>query len=95
MQKFKYQKFHDLKPYHVHILRDNSTTIAFNRFHRNDYLVAAKSQDMFELKSKLFPRKNQNYQSNDRREFETSYNTYRSPPNSLLQQEITERYIST
>jgi hypothetical protein len=91
MQKLKYQKFHDLKPYHLRILRENSTSIAFSRLQRNDYLVVAKSQDMFELKSKLFPKTNQ---SNNRRDFEASPpeqkidNTYRS------RQEIIERYIS-
>jgi len=63
MQKLKYHTLHDLKPYHVNILRANSANIAFSRLHRNDYLVAAKPQDIFELKSKLFPKTNQRYQS--------------------------------
>jgi len=62
MQTLKYQKFHNLKPYHVHILRANSANIAFCRLHKDEYLVAAKSQDMFELKAKLFPKTNQRHQ---------------------------------
>ena len=56
MQKFKYQTFRDLKPYQVNVLRKNSTIIAFNRLRRNDYLVAAKPQDLYEIKGKIFPK---------------------------------------
>ena len=77
MQKFKYQTFHDLKFHHIGILRAHSATVAFSRVRRNDYMVAAKAHDMFELKSKLFPKTNQchqpgpihsliNHQSNNR-----------------------------
>ncbi len=62
MQKLKYQTFRDLRPYHVDILRAHSATVAFSRVHRNDYMVAAKAQDFFELKSKLFPTANKRYQ---------------------------------
>ncbi|CAF4955608.1 unnamed protein product [Rotaria sp. Silwood1] len=65
MQKLKYQTLHDLKPHHVNILRANSTTVAFNRIHRNDYMIAAKPQDLFELRNKLFPKTNQ-YHQNER-----------------------------
>lgn len=79
MQKLKYQTFHDLKSYHINILRENSNTIAFNRIHKNNYLVAAKPQDMYELKSKLFPRTNQRYQLDNR------------SSTALIQQETIER----
>ncbi|CAF1511634.1 unnamed protein product [Adineta steineri] len=59
MQKLKYQTFNDLKPYHVNILRAHSNIVAFDRVQRNDYAVAAKPTDMFELKNKLFPKRNQ------------------------------------
>ena len=62
MQKLKYQTFRDLKPYHVAILRANSNTVAYSRVLRNDYMVAGKPQDMFELKNKLFPKTQQRYQ---------------------------------
>jgi hypothetical protein len=61
MQKLKYQTFHDLKRYHLNILRDNSTTIAYRRTQRNDYIVAGKAQNVHELRNKLFPKTNQRY----------------------------------
>ncbi|CAF3089011.1 unnamed protein product [Rotaria sp. Silwood2] len=59
MQKLKYQTLHDLKQYHVNILRANSTTVAFNRIQRNDYMIAGKPYDIFELRNKLFPKTHQ------------------------------------
>jgi hypothetical protein len=64
MQKLKYQTYHDLKRYHVNILRENSNTVAFRRTQRNDYIVAGKPNDIHELRSKLFPKTNQRYQPN-------------------------------
>ncbi|CAF2797193.1 unnamed protein product [Rotaria sp. Silwood2] len=74
MQKLKYQTLHDLKQYHVNILRANSTTVAFNRIQRNDYMIAGKPNDIFELRNKLFQKTHQtertysarNSQFNDR-----------------------------
>lgn len=59
MQKLRYQTLRDLKRYHVNILQAHSSTIAFTRSHKNDYLVAGKPQDLFDLKTKLFPKTNQ------------------------------------
>ncbi len=58
MQKLKYYTLHDLKPYHVRILQAKKNIIAYSRLQRNDYLVAAKPQDLYDLKSQLFPRSN-------------------------------------
>ena len=75
MQKFKYQTFHNLKPHHLNILQSNSATTAFDRIHRNDYMVAAKSDTMFELINKLFPRINQDHQTD--RQHSTKYGQLR------------------
>lgn len=65
MQKLKYQTLYDLKPHIIDILRAHSTTVAFRRVLRNDYMVAARPPDMFELRNKLFPKTNQRYQQPD------------------------------
>jgi hypothetical protein len=62
MQKFKCQTFSKLNQYHVDILREQSATVAFSRINGVDYMVATKSQDMVELKRKLFSKTNQRSQ---------------------------------
>ncbi|CAF1451106.1 unnamed protein product [Rotaria magnacalcarata] len=90
MQKFKYQQLRDLKPYHVNILRANSNIVAFSRTERNDYMIAARPQDLFELRGKLFPKPNQNFQT-DRRNPPRNYQPdNRLLPVPLMQQEIVE-----
>lgn len=58
MQTLKYYTYRNLKHYHVRILHQNADSIAFCRRDQNDYSVAAKSDDMSQLKSKLFPKTN-------------------------------------
>ena len=58
IQTLKFYTYRDLKPYHVRILRQNAESIAFCRRDQNDYSVAAKPDDMSQLKSKLFPKAN-------------------------------------
>jgi hypothetical protein len=59
MEKFKYQTLRNLQNNHLDILRANSTNVAYSCEHGNNYIAAAKPHDMSELKSKLFPKKNQ------------------------------------
>ncbi|CAM4964904.1 unnamed protein product [Rotaria socialis] len=95
MQTFKYQKLRDLKPHHVNILRANSNIVAFSRTERNDYMIAAKPQDLFELRGKLFPKTNQNFQA-ERRNPPTNYQPdNRSLPVPLMQLGIVEPPSST
>ncbi|CAF4001288.1 unnamed protein product [Rotaria magnacalcarata] len=57
---------------------------------RNDYMIAARPQDLFELRGKLFPKPNQNFQT-DRRNPPRNYQPdNRLLPVPLMQQEIVE-----
>lgn len=58
MQKFKYQTLRDLKPRHLNILHANSNIIAFRCIQQNDYTIAGKPNDLFTVRSQLFPRRN-------------------------------------
>ena len=40
------------------------TLLHLDRTQRNDYIVAGKPNDIYELRSKLFPKTNQRYQPN-------------------------------
>ena len=59
MQKLHYRSFRDLKPFHVRILRANANLIAFSQRNGNDYAVAARPQDLIDLRQKLFPKSKQ------------------------------------
>ncbi|CAF3645504.1 unnamed protein product [Rotaria sordida] len=96
MQKLKYQTLHDLKLHHLNILRTYSTAVAFNRIHRNDYMIAAKPHDLFELRNKLFPKTNQHFQT-DRVYVSKNHpfdDSHRSPSTPLLKQETMEESTS-
>lgn len=62
MQKFRYQTLRDLKPFHLRTLRSNANIVAFSRRNEHDYVVAARPQDLIELKRKLFPKSKQSEQ---------------------------------
>ena len=62
MRKFKYETFRNLEQNQVDILRANTATVAFSRDKGHDYLVATKSNEMPELKRKVFTKTNRGSQ---------------------------------
>ena len=55
MQRFKFQKLHNVKPFHMKTLHAHSDRIAFSRLVENEVTVAGSAQDITEVKYLLFP----------------------------------------
>lgn len=64
MNQFQCETFERLDDNQVQILRTNANTVAYTRTNGNDYLVAAKSREMPDLKRQVFEGKTPPKRSN-------------------------------